>query len=86
MTGEEAVRFYHALQRFGIQPGLERIRALCAKLGDPQDRLRFVHVAGTNGKGSVCTELAFTRYDITSTSEQKKIPGHRSSLGSRFKP
>ena len=49
MTGEEAVRFYHALQRFGIQPGLERIRALCAKLGDPQDRLRFVHVAGTNG-------------------------------------
>ena len=58
MTGEEAVRFYHALQRFGIQPGLERIRALCAKLGDPQDRLRFVHVAGTNGKGSVCTELA----------------------------
>lgn len=38
--------------------GLERIRALMAALGNPQDRLRFVHVAGTNGKGSVCAYLA----------------------------
>jgi dihydrofolate synthase/folylpolyglutamate synthase len=34
--------------------GLERIRAVCAALGDPQDRVPCVHVAGTNGKGSVC--------------------------------
>ncbi len=39
-------------------PGLERIGALCAMLGDPQKQLRFVHVAGTNGKGSVCANLA----------------------------
>lgn len=38
--------------------GLERIRALLDRLGRPQDDLRFVHVAGTNGKGSVCTYLA----------------------------
>lgn len=35
--------------------GLERIEELLAKLGNPQDALRFVHVAGTNGKGSTCS-------------------------------
>ena len=34
--------------------GLERTRELLDRLGNPQDELRFVHVAGTNGKGSVC--------------------------------
>lgn len=38
--------------------GLDRIRALLDGLGRPQDRLRFVHVAGTNGKGSTCAYLA----------------------------
>lgn len=38
--------------------GLERIRQLLERLGRPQDRLRFVHVAGTNGKGSTCAYLA----------------------------
>lgn len=38
--------------------GLERIRELLERLGRPQDRLRFVHVAGTNGKGSICAYLA----------------------------
>lgn len=58
MDLNQAVAFYHSLERFGIQPGLERIRTLCRQLGDPQDSLRFVHVAGTNGKGSTCTEIA----------------------------
>ena len=40
--------------RFGVKPGLGAIRAACAALGDPQDSLRVVHVAGTNGKGAVC--------------------------------
>lgn len=39
-------------------PGLGRIRALCDKLGNPERGLRFIHVAGTNGKGSVCADLA----------------------------
>ena len=58
MDLEEAVGFYHSLERFGIRPGLERIGALCERLGSPQDRFRCVHAAGTNGKGSTCTEIA----------------------------
>ena len=43
---------------FGIHPGLERIRELARRLGDPQLRLpKVIHVAGTNGKGSVCAML-----------------------------
>lgn len=39
-------------------PGLSRIAALCERLGNPQDRLKFIHVAGTNGKGSVSANMA----------------------------
>lgn len=46
-----------ALQH-GIRPGLERITALLDHLGRPQDRLKVIHVAGTNGKGSVCALLS----------------------------
>ncbi|MCQ2502601.1 MAG: bifunctional folylpolyglutamate synthase/dihydrofolate synthase [Saccharofermentans sp.] len=46
-----------ALQ-FGIKPGLERISGLMSLLGDPQDRFRSVHIAGTNGKGSVATFIS----------------------------
>lgn len=42
-----------ATQSRGVQPGLERMRRLLAVLGDPQQKLRCLHVAGTNGKGSV---------------------------------
>ncbi len=58
MTGKEAIEYIHARERFGSVLGLERIAALCAALGDPQETLRFVHVAGTNGKGSTCAMLA----------------------------
>jgi dihydrofolate synthase/folylpolyglutamate synthase len=58
MTCPEALRYIHSLGRFGLKPGLERVRLLCAALGDPQARLRCVHVAGTNGKGSTCAMLA----------------------------
>ena len=58
MDLEEAVGFYHSLERFGIRPGLERIGALCERLGSPQNRFRCVHAAGTNGKGSTCTGIA----------------------------
>lgn len=47
-----AVEYIHSLGRFCGTPGLHRIRALCAALGNPQDGLKFVHLAGTNGKGS----------------------------------
>ncbi|MBQ8113878.1 MAG: bifunctional folylpolyglutamate synthase/dihydrofolate synthase, partial [Kiritimatiellae bacterium] len=41
-------------RRFGMRPGLEVMRAVLKELGDPQNSLRFVHVAGTNGKGATC--------------------------------
>lgn len=41
-----------------VRPGLERIRNLLERMGNPQDRLNFVHVAGTNGKGSTCVYIA----------------------------
>lgn len=58
MNFDEAVGFYHSLTRFGVKPGLERIEALCAELGEPQKKFKCVHVAGTNGKGSTCTVIA----------------------------
>ena len=46
-----------ARRRFGMKPGLETIRNLCAALGDPQLKFKSIHVAGTNGKGAVCAIL-----------------------------
>ena len=42
----------------GIKLGLERMRELMHLLGDPQDKLKFIHVAGTNGKGSTCSFIS----------------------------
>lgn len=58
MNYEEAIKKIESLQRFGSRPGLERIRMLLDRLGNPQDRLRYVHVAGTNGKGTTCTLIS----------------------------
>ena len=46
-----------ARRRFGMKPGLETIRSLCAALGNPQLKFKAIHVAGTNGKGAVCAIL-----------------------------
>jgi dihydrofolate synthase/folylpolyglutamate synthase len=45
------------LSRFGVRLGLERIRRVLAELGDPQERFRALHIAGTNGKGSTAAML-----------------------------
>ena len=52
MTYLDAIHHLGAARRFGMKLGLEPMRGLAARLGDPQDRLRFIHLAGTNGKGS----------------------------------
>lgn len=49
-----------ALHRFGIKPGLERTIALAEKVGNPQNKFKSIHVAGTNGKGTVCSLIAST--------------------------
>ncbi len=56
-TAQQCIAYIHSLSRFGKKAGLANITALCAALDNPQDSLRFVHVAGTNGKGSVCAML-----------------------------
>lgn len=58
MNYKEAIGFMEQIGQYGISPGLDSVRELCRRLGDPQKGLRFVHVAGTNGKGSVCAFLA----------------------------
>lgn len=53
----QAREFIHGIET-GPKPGLRRITALLELMGNPQDTLQYVHVAGTNGKGSTCTMLS----------------------------
>ena len=58
MTYEEAVKTIDSLLVFGSKPGLERVKELVERIGAPDQQLKFVHVAGTNGKGSVCAYVS----------------------------
>src|SRR6266498_3278479 len=57
MTYPEAIQFLYDLRWFGLQLRLENTFRPAALAGNPQDKLRFIHVAGTNGKGSTCAML-----------------------------
>ena len=57
MNYEEALEDIHSVSWTFCKPGLDRIKELCEKLGNPQKNLKFIHVAGTNGKGSFCSML-----------------------------
>ena len=61
-----------ARRRFGMKPGLDSIRAVCAALGNPQERFRAIHVAGTNGKGAVCAILDAA---LRATPAREKVKG-----------
>ena len=52
MTGQEAVDYIHSARGKGKKDGLRKITELMHRLGDPQDKLRYVHVVGTNGPHS----------------------------------
>ncbi|MEG2436495.1 MAG: bifunctional folylpolyglutamate synthase/dihydrofolate synthase, partial [Ruthenibacterium sp.] len=58
MTYEEALAWVHTLPRLAATPGIENTRRLLAALGNPEKKLKFVHIAGTNGKGSATVMLA----------------------------
>lgn len=58
MNKEEALKFIHGTEKFGSVLGLESIERLCAELGHPEEGQKFIHIAGTNGKGSVASALA----------------------------
>lgn len=58
MDYELLLKELYGLERFGIKLGLDVIRDLLRRIGDPQERFPAIHVTGTNGKGSVCAFLA----------------------------
>ena len=58
MTIREALAYIHAVDWRRSKPGLRRIHELLEKLGHPERTVRFVHITGTNGKGSTCAMLA----------------------------
>jgi len=90
-TYDDALKYLDWLCIFGIKEGLERIKELTAALGEPQNFYRTIHVAGTNGKGSVCAMLAeifkvqglrvglFTSPHLESYCERIKINGENIS-------
>ncbi|MCD7879176.1 MAG: bifunctional folylpolyglutamate synthase/dihydrofolate synthase [Candidatus Gastranaerophilales bacterium] len=57
-TYKSAENFLTSEEKFHIRPGLERVLAVLDILGNPQDKIKVIHIAGTNGKGSVCAILA----------------------------
>ena len=57
LTYSEALAYIHSVSWKGSVPGLSRITELCGKMGNPQEKPRFIHVTGTNGKGSSCAML-----------------------------
>ena len=87
----ESLKFLDELNIFGIKPGLERINLLKKALGNPHNFFESIHVAGTNGKGSVCAMLAeilqadgkkvglFTSPHLESYCERFKINGENIS-------
>lgn len=58
MIYNDAVNYIHSLLKFGIRPGLNGMDTLLRMLGDPHKKMKFVHVAGTNGKGSTSTAIS----------------------------
>lgn len=57
MNYAEALEYIHSVNWTFCKPGLERIGELCERLGHPENKLKFIHVAGTNGKGSTSAML-----------------------------
>ena len=70
MDYRQALEYINGMQWYGSKPGLARVGALLEKLGDPQKGLKFVHIAGTNGKGS-CAAM---------TASVLKTAGYRTGL------
>lgn len=60
MNYEEALKFIENKKSLGIKPGLSRIKDVLSQFGNVQNRLKVIHVAGTNGKGTVCYSVAET--------------------------
>lgn len=58
MNYNEALKYIHSLEKLGCQLGLDRIKLLLEQIDNPQDKLKIIHIGGTNGKGSTTTMCA----------------------------
>jgi dihydrofolate synthase/folylpolyglutamate synthase len=58
MNYEEALKYIYSRELFGVKLGLRNITELVEALGSPQEKFKSIHIAGTNGKGSVCSFLS----------------------------
>lgn len=58
MNYKETLEYIHSVCWKGSRPGLERTKELLGMMGNPQEKMKYIHVAGTNGKGSVCSMLS----------------------------
>ncbi|MBQ9929792.1 MAG: bifunctional folylpolyglutamate synthase/dihydrofolate synthase, partial [Oscillospiraceae bacterium] len=58
MNAQQAIEYIHSVFWKGSIPGLSRTFTLLEKMGNPQNKLKFVHIAGTNGKGSTAAMTA----------------------------
>jgi len=89
MSYHKSIAYLYGLQKFGIKLGLENISRLLANLGNPHREQTFIHIAGTNGKGSTAAFLAsvlskagyktglYTSPHLTSFTERIRINGRR---------
>ncbi len=58
MNYDEAMTYIKNVSKTGMKPGLARMRELCRRLGNPEENLSFIHIAGTNGKGAVSAYIS----------------------------
>ena len=84
-----SIDWIHSRLKFGIKPGLSRIVYLLEQLGNPQNKFKTVHVAGTNGKGSTVTFLSniLQQYGLqvgTFTSPYIEIFNERIAINGRY--
>ena len=89
MNYNETIEYIHSTPKFARTLGNELLRRLLNKLNNPQDKLKFIHIAGTNGKGSCAVMLAeilktsgyrvglFTSPYITCFNERIRIDGEK---------
>jgi dihydrofolate synthase/folylpolyglutamate synthase len=89
MRYDDAIRILFRLESFGVKLGLDNIRLFLDRLGHPQYAFKSIHVAGTNGKGTVCSTLAavltaagyktglFTSPHLVDYTERIRIDGRR---------
>lgn len=83
MKGQKIVDYIMSLEKRGVLFGLENIRSILDKIGNPQDSYKTVHVGGTNGKGSVCKILSTTLH-LSGYRTGRYISPHLHSITERF--